>query len=267
MKEHYVFGDYVVTGVTNAFNNMVSWWITKKDCAVACYCFSTEHTYRSGPPSPTEADNLILSKIKDVFGAEKSYNIVRWETHYEREEGLSNLAHTNLSLEDALSVFTDEYTQYPCVEVQTGDTALCIGGTEADVAVPEWLCLELLDIPYEGCIADKELAVQLKNINAYISMYEERMTRLHSPKPYRIFITEENINGCGDYANTAAEFNRKLSKEEGDAFSALLTAIKKEANEKDECLDTDDMLQEALNRFEATAKGKIIPVADAYISF
>lgn len=84
---------------------------------------------------------------------------------------------------------------------------------------------------------------------------------------FKVFIREENINGCGDFADTAAGFERKLSKEEVDTFSGLLTAIKKEAAKQDECLDTDEMVQEALDRFVSTAKGEIIPVADAYITF
>jgi len=84
---------------------------------------------------------------------------------------------------------------------------------------------------------------------------------------YKVFIKEKNINGCGDYADTAAGFERKLTREEVDTFSELLATVKKEAAEQDKCLDTDDMVQEALNRFAATAKGEVIPVADAYISF
>ena len=37
----FVFGDYVITGVTNAFNSNTSWWISKRGYSVAHYCFST----------------------------------------------------------------------------------------------------------------------------------------------------------------------------------------------------------------------------------
>jgi len=38
---HRMFGDYVLTPVPNAFNGKTSWWISKKGCTVAHYCFST----------------------------------------------------------------------------------------------------------------------------------------------------------------------------------------------------------------------------------
>lgn len=84
---------------------------------------------------------------------------------------------------------------------------------------------------------------------------------------FKMLITEENINGCGDYAQTAVSFDKKLESDEIDAFSVLLHEVKREAAEKDECLDTDDMVQEALNRFETTASGEITSLADAFTSF
>lgn len=84
---------------------------------------------------------------------------------------------------------------------------------------------------------------------------------------FKLLITEENVDGCGDYAQTAVSFDRKLESDEIDAFSVLLHEIKREAAKKDECLDTDDMVQEALNRFEATASGEITSLADAFTSF
>lgn len=36
----YVFGEYVFTPVLNAFNNKTSWWISKKGCTQAMYCFT-----------------------------------------------------------------------------------------------------------------------------------------------------------------------------------------------------------------------------------
>lgn len=38
------FGDYVLTGVKNAFNNKTSWWLSKKYMTRAMYCFSTSGT-------------------------------------------------------------------------------------------------------------------------------------------------------------------------------------------------------------------------------
>lgn len=35
-----VYGDYVLTPQRNAFNSQMSWWISKKGCTVARYCFT-----------------------------------------------------------------------------------------------------------------------------------------------------------------------------------------------------------------------------------
>lgn len=39
--KHKVFGDYVLTAIPNAFNKKTSWWLSKKDCTAAMYCFTT----------------------------------------------------------------------------------------------------------------------------------------------------------------------------------------------------------------------------------
>ncbi|MEE1505082.1 MAG: hypothetical protein UGF89_12670 [Acutalibacteraceae bacterium] len=44
--KHEIFGDYVLTAVPNAFNKKTSWWLSKKDCTVAMYCFTTEGSER-----------------------------------------------------------------------------------------------------------------------------------------------------------------------------------------------------------------------------
>lgn len=38
--KHYIRGDYVITGVKNAFNDRASFWITKRGYTLAVYCFS-----------------------------------------------------------------------------------------------------------------------------------------------------------------------------------------------------------------------------------
>lgn len=38
--EPRVSGDYVFTPCQNAFNGKTSWWISKKNCTVALYCFT-----------------------------------------------------------------------------------------------------------------------------------------------------------------------------------------------------------------------------------
>lgn len=39
-KGNMVCGDYVMTDVKNSFNDKKSYWISKKDCTIAFYCFS-----------------------------------------------------------------------------------------------------------------------------------------------------------------------------------------------------------------------------------
>lgn len=44
MAKQYLFGEYVITGIPNAFNNKVGWWISKDGIAKSLYCFSTSGT-------------------------------------------------------------------------------------------------------------------------------------------------------------------------------------------------------------------------------
>ena len=37
---HYICGDYVLTGINNAFNDKRGFWISKKDCTKSFYCFT-----------------------------------------------------------------------------------------------------------------------------------------------------------------------------------------------------------------------------------
>jgi hypothetical protein len=40
-KGNYIYGDYVLTKVNNAFNDKVCYWISKRGCAKAFYCFTS----------------------------------------------------------------------------------------------------------------------------------------------------------------------------------------------------------------------------------
>ena len=47
METHRFYTDchgnqYVLSGIKNAFNRKTGWWLTKKGCTLAHYCFSTE---------------------------------------------------------------------------------------------------------------------------------------------------------------------------------------------------------------------------------
>lgn len=40
VPEHRIIGEYVLTPIQNAFNGKTSWWLTKKGCVMALYCFT-----------------------------------------------------------------------------------------------------------------------------------------------------------------------------------------------------------------------------------
>jgi len=42
MEKQFIYGEYVLTGTKNAFNHKTSWWMSKRNCLRAVYCFSTE---------------------------------------------------------------------------------------------------------------------------------------------------------------------------------------------------------------------------------
>ena len=45
-KNHYLIDNvYVLTGIENAFNDKKSYWLSKKDCILAMYCFSDNNCY------------------------------------------------------------------------------------------------------------------------------------------------------------------------------------------------------------------------------
>lgn len=39
-----LYGDYVFSPCQNVFNGKTSWWLSKKDCTVAIYCFTAGTT-------------------------------------------------------------------------------------------------------------------------------------------------------------------------------------------------------------------------------
>ena len=40
-QSHYIFGEYVLTPIPNAFNGKTGWWLSKRDHTLSVYCFST----------------------------------------------------------------------------------------------------------------------------------------------------------------------------------------------------------------------------------
>lgn len=40
LPDSRICGEYVLSPCRNAFNGKMSWWISKKDCTIAMYCFT-----------------------------------------------------------------------------------------------------------------------------------------------------------------------------------------------------------------------------------
>lgn len=60
-----------------------------------------------------------------------------------------------------------------------------------------------------------------------------------------ILIREENVNGCGDFADVLVHTTRAITPEDKEALSAKLAELKRKMREEDVCFDTDQMVQEA----------------------
>lgn len=86
-------------------------------------------------------------------------------------------------------------------------------------------------------------------------------------KTYNVFITENAIEGIGDYGEAMVEFYRELSRNELKLFRELLIDIRDKATKRGECLDTDAVVQDALSRFRNIASGRSIEIAKQYITF
>lgn len=42
-EDRFIYGEYVLQGIPNAFNDKISYWLSKKGMTVAYYCFSTNN--------------------------------------------------------------------------------------------------------------------------------------------------------------------------------------------------------------------------------
>ena len=56
-----IYGDYVLTPCPNAFNDKTSYWLSKKGCAIAVYCFT--------PLSKADKRELSLENIQQNIEA------------------------------------------------------------------------------------------------------------------------------------------------------------------------------------------------------
>jgi len=81
--KHNVFGDYVLTAIPNAFNKKTSWWLSKKNCTAAMYCFTTsgsEHQQILESKSHIENIQSYIGCYEMRFGDKQ--NVVKKENPY-----------------------------------------------------------------------------------------------------------------------------------------------------------------------------------------
>lgn len=66
----YIYGDYALTSVRNAWNDKMSYWLSKKGCTVSVYCFTPLDYYDLKPENVINhiksAIPLLESKLKNV---------------------------------------------------------------------------------------------------------------------------------------------------------------------------------------------------------
>jgi len=75
---HYMMGDYVLTGVKNAFNTKTSWWLSKRGFTYAVYCFSTY-----GGPKMQDAE--LAEKLPHIDGYIALFEASRKQNRKEEE--------------------------------------------------------------------------------------------------------------------------------------------------------------------------------------
>ena len=66
-KGNYIYRDYVLTKVNNAFNHKVSYWISKRGYAKAYYCFTywNEENLKEMLNTPTDWINYFEDMNKE----------------------------------------------------------------------------------------------------------------------------------------------------------------------------------------------------------
>lgn len=87
---------------------------------------------------------------------------------------------------------------------------------------------------------------------------------------YIYTIVEENIDGCGDYATEYVTSEYPLTQAEQQLLKECLDTVKQEAIKNDKCMDTSDMVSDAINRFKEKTGKTLIQDCDAiqgYITF
>lgn len=90
MDKHYILGDYVFTGIKNAFNNHTSFWMSKNGYTTAVYCFSAdtqkEVDYQLQADIRKGYIALLESKLSDfVVEGHDTYKVEELQKMYDYE--------------------------------------------------------------------------------------------------------------------------------------------------------------------------------------
>lgn len=93
--------------------------------------------------NPNNPDSNIVAYVKQTFGDDTNYSVKAWPSPFERDQGFSVYLEDNISLDEAMSIFAKAILNNSSVEVVYIDNdkeiAICIGGRDADVNIPEWV--------------------------------------------------------------------------------------------------------------------------------
>lgn len=66
-----LYGDYVFSPCQNAFNGKTSWWLSKKDCTVAIYCFTAGTTAEVDAQLSAGGEQAYIQMFKERTGFRK----------------------------------------------------------------------------------------------------------------------------------------------------------------------------------------------------
>ena len=87
---------------------------------------------------------------------------------------------------------------------------------------------------------------------------------------YLYAITEEDVDGCDSSVTEIISSESPLTDTEQEALKRCLDNVKEEASNDGEDLETEDMIQDAMDRFETDTGKKLAFASDAvcgYIKF
>lgn len=265
---HYFFGDYVLTGIPNTFNNKTSWWLSKKDCTVAQYCFSST-SWMEYNDQMEHIDNYIRL-LEDRLKAPSVSVETPEGTLTAQASGYAGEGYPGIDI--TLRRKDGEELSIALVEHIPGGESL----SGYDPEHPEKDAAEEAEAPLERrTINESGIPICTSGLvtrvwNTCKTLGTEEHIRLFHPDfdkldyggrnmkhEYVIRITEENVDGCGSDAVIYVAFTKPLEGAALTAFQNTLRSVK--AEHKCDDYDTEDFVQVALDEFnqypEAKAQG------------